>query len=628
MRAFYILARANLICKGLKSVNKSAQNPRILIDLLRNKKLYYLGSIIAVSIASYCMFLVPTIGKIVIDRVITEPRTTDKGFSHVLVQWLGGADYLSTHLWIAGLAIVIVTALAGLFMYLKDYLAAKACESTVRDLRDHLFAHLHRLPESYIGKIDSGDIVQRCTSDIDTLREFLTMQVMNIGRTLVLMAILIPLMFWQHVWMSLLSLVLVPVIIFFAWVFFERIKKLFQQVDEAEGELTTIVQENLTGIRVVRAFARQDYECEKFEEKNHRYSELNYQLICMLAGFWSLSDLLCITQSGLVLIGGGWFAANNYLSLGTYFAFIGYTTLLIWPIRQMGQELSEAGKATVAVGRIQEILNAPEEVENETVRMLPEIMLGSICFNKVNFAYSDSPAVLKDISFNIRAGETIAIVGPTGAGKSTLIQLLMRLHDYDSGSIQLDGIELNTIARKEVRKTVGTLLQEPFLFSRSLRDNIKSGRLGASDSQMIRSSRDASVHHTIERFQKGYSTVIGERGVSLSGGQKQRVTLSRTLLQETPILVLDDTLSAVDSVTEQKIIEALHRKRGKQTVIFITHRISVCQRADRVFVMQNGQLTAKDTHENLVNQPGFYQELWQIQADRRVSFQHDVHVSG
>lgn len=606
---------------------KSPHNQRLLVDLIRNKKLYYLGSIIAVSIASYCMFLVPTIGKIVIDQVITAPRTTDKGFADILMQWFGGADYLTNHLWIAGLAIVTVTALAGLFMYLKDYLAAMACESTVRDLRDQLFAHLHRLTENYIGTIDSGDIVQRCTSDIDTLREFLTSQIMNIGRTLVLITILVPLMFVQHIWLSLLSIVLVPIIIYFAWVFFERIRELFQQVDEAEGELTTIVQENLTGIRVVRAFARQDHECQKFEEKNHRYSELNYQLICLLANFWALSDFLCIAQSGLVLIAGGWLAANSYVSVGTYFAFIGYTTLLIWPIRQLGQELNEAGKATVAIGRIQEILDAPEEVETEIVQVLPEKLSGSIFFYKVNFAYSDSRTVLKNISFQILAGETIAIVGPTGAGKSTLIQLLMRLHDYNSGSIQLGGIELNTIARKDVRKTVGTLLQEPFLFSRSLRDNIKFGRLGASDSQMIKSSRDASVHHTIKGFQKGYSTVIGERGVNLSGGQKQRVTLSRTLLQETPILVLDDSLSAVDSVTEQNIIEALNRKHGRQTVLFITHRISICQRADRVFVLQDGQLTANNSHENLINQPGFYQELWKIQADQRQSFQNEVQVS-
>lgn len=607
-------------------MNKSSHH-RILVDLIRNQKWLYLGSVLAVSVASYFMFLVPTIGKQVIDRVITKPQITDEGFINRLIDLLGGSDALASQLWIAGLAIIVVTALGGAFMYIKDYFSARACESTIQSLRNDLFAHLHRLSESYLSKADSGDLVQRCTSDIDTLRDFLTVQVMDIGRTVVLLIIVVPLMIMMSPVMSFLSLCLVPIVFYFAWVFFERIKKLFRQVDEAEGALTTIVQENLTGIRVVRAFARQEYECEKFDEGNTHYSELHYKLICMLANFWSLSDLICITQNGLVLIGGGWLASRGEISLGTYFAFIGYTNMLIWPIRQLGQQLSEAGKATVAITRIQEILDAPEESSNGLEVNLPETFSGNICFNKVTFGYDETKPVLHDVSFNIEAGETIAIVGPTGSGKSTLIQLLMRLHDYQQGSITLDGLELIDINRGNVRQKVGSLLQEPFLFSRSLRDNIKFGQKGATDPQMIRSTTDASVHHTIESFQHGYGTVIGERGVSLSGGQKQRVTLSRTLLKETPILVLDDTLSAVDSNTEQEIIKALHRKRGEQTLLIITHRISVCQDADRIFVMQEGQLVAQGTHKQLQNDPGFYQDLWQIQTGQKEDFNTDILAS-
>jgi ATP-binding cassette subfamily B protein len=450
------------------------------------------------------------------------------------------------------------------------------------------------------------------------------MQVMDMGRTVVLMAIVIPLMFMQSVAMSLMSLVIVPVVFWFAWVFFGRIKKLFQQVDEAEGALTTIVQENLTGIRVVRAFARQEYECEKFDEGNTRYADLHYKLICTLADFWSFSDLLCLTQNGIALVGGAWLASNGYISVGTYFAFIGYVNMLIWPIRQLGQQLSDAGKATVAIGRIQEILDAPEEAPAQPEQDLPAGFVGSIAFNNVSFGFDASKPVLKNVSFDIDAGETIAIVGPTGAGKSSLIQLLMRLHDYQEGSIKLAGHELKALSRQSVRQGIGSLLQEPFLFSRSLKENIKFGRLSASDDQMIRSTSDASVHHTIETFQHKYDTVIGERGVSLSGGQKQRVTLSRTLIQETPILVLDDTLSAVDSNTEREIIKALHKKRGKQTLIIITHRISVCRNADRILVMQDGRLTAQGSHDRLKNEPGFYQELWQIQSGQRDAFNADV----
>lgn len=605
-------------------MNKSKHHHRILVDLIRKKRWHYLGSVVAVSIASYFMFLVPTIGKVVIDRVITDPPVTDDGFLNRLIDWAGGATTLSTHLWMAGIAIVITTALAGAFMYLKDYFAARACEDTVKDLRERLFAHLHRLSETYLNRADSGDIVQRCTSDMDTLRQFLTLQVMDMGRTVVLMCIVVPLMFMTSPVMATVSLFMLPLVFIYAWIYFGRIKGLFQEVDEAEGELTTIVQENLTGIRVVRAFSRQDYECEKFEHGNARYRDLNFRLIRMLSNFWASSDLLCLTQNGFVLIGGGYLASRGVITVGTFFAFIGYANMLIWPIRQLGQQLSEAGKATVAIGRIQEILDAPEEPVSRDEVELPAGASADIVFDGITFGFDPEKPVLRDVSFQISAGETIAIVGPTGAGKSTLIQLLMRLHDYTTGSIRLGGFELNSLSRQSVRRSIGTLLQEPFLFSRSLRDNIKFGRSSASDEHMVRSTTDAAVHHTIEAFQDKYETVIGERGVSLSGGQKQRVTLSRTLLRNAPVLVLDDTLSAVDSNTERQILKALDRKRGEQTLLIITHRISVCRQADRVFVIQDGRLSAQGTHEQLQKQPGFYQQLWNIQSGQKAQFEADA----
>lgn len=594
-------------------MKKSRHQARFLIELVRQKAGFYIGSVVAVSLATVFMFLVPTLGKVTIDSVLTTEAADSDGLSTLLLSLIGGAQWLQENLWAAGVAIVVTTALGGLFMYVKDYLAARACEDTVRTLRERLFDHIHRLDESYLNQHDSGDIVQRCTSDIDTLRQFLTVEVMDIGRTLILMAIMIPLMIYQSWMMSVLALVLVPVVFAFAWIFFGKVRHLFQEVDEAEGQLTTLVQENLTGIRVVRAFARQDYECEKFDEGNRAYSDLHYKLIRMLANFWASSDLLCIAQNGILLIGGAYLAATNVVTVGTYFAFIGYTNLLIWPIRQLGQQLSEAGKATVSIGRIQEILNAPEEPEHDQEREAPVSLSGDILFDQVNFGFDADKPVIKDFSCHIKAGESIAIVGPTGAGKSTLVQLLLRLYDYQSGAIYLDGEPLHELSRKSVRKRIGTLLQEPFLFSRSLKDNIKFGRHSATDAEMVQSSTDAAVHQTIQSFAKKYDTVIGERGVSLSGGQKQRVTLSRTLLRDAAVLILDDTLSAVDAKTEQRIIAALQRKRGDQTLIIITHRLSVCQHTDRVLVIEQGRLSAQGTHAQLAEQPGFYQQLWQIQ---------------
>lgn len=603
-------------------MNRVTHHHRLLVELVKSQKGRYIAAVVTLSLASLLAFLVPTIGKVVIDTVLTDTND-DSVINAMLLPLMGGAEFVAANLWIAAVAIAVVSLLSGVFMYFKDFYAASACEITAKNLRERLFAHLHKLPSKYHSKSDSGDILQRCTSDIDTLREFLTMQVMNIGRAIILLLIVVPLMLIQHVWMTVISMILVPIVLYSAWLFFEKIKQLFQEVDEAEGRLTTIVQENLTGIRVVRAFARQQHENAKFEEVNHTYSELNYKLICLLSNFWSLSDFICLIQTGLVLIGGGWLAAHGYITVGTYFAFITYTAMAIWPIRELGKELSEAGKATVAIGRIQEILNAEEE-DTTSGAHLNDRLKGQITFNNVSFSYEPNRPVLKDVSFDVSAGDTIAIVGPTGSGKSTIMQLLMRLYDYEHGSILVDGKELSTIHRQSIREQVGSLQQEAFLFSRSLRENIKFSEPAASDSAMVMSSQAASVHHTIERFEQGYGTEIGERGVSLSGGQAQRVTLSRTLLKAPPILVLDDTLSAVDSATERKIIQALHEKKGEQTLLIITHRISVCQHADRVFVFEKGELTAQGTHEELAKQSGFYQELWNIQTGQQSEFEQTL----
>lgn len=604
-------------------MKQSSHPNRFLLQLIENKKWYYLSSALAVSIASYFMFLGPTIGQLVIDNLLAAQNTT----AHLGSQWL--ANWLSDteHLWRAGAAIVAVSILGGVFMYLKDFLAARACEQTLRSLRDRLFAHLHRLPESYLGRADSGDLIQRCTSDIDTLRQFLTVQVMDMGRTVILMCIVIPLMFLQSAAMTFISLCLMPIVFLFSWFFYAKVKYMFQRVDEAEGELTTIVQENLTGIRVVRAFSRQQFESEKFDRGNKYYSELHIKLIRILANFWAASDFLCISQNGLVLIGGAWLAAHGHISVGTYFAFIGYAILLIWPIRQLGQQLSEAGKASVAIGRIQQILDIPEEQVLGNEQTLPPNFTPSIKFEAVSFAYQTNKPALRALSFVIEPGETIAIVGPTGAGKTTLLQLLLRLQDYQQGSIKLGGYELRHLTRQSIRRHIGCLLQEPFLYSRSLRDNIKFARSSASDRQMIESSIEAAVHHTIDNFANKYDTVIGERGVSLSGGQKQRVTLSRTLLKDTPILVLDDTFSAVDTKTEQEIIDALQKKRGQKTLIIITHRISVCQHADRIFVMQNGKITSQGSHQEVKQSSDFYHQLWRIQSLQQADFESEIAIN-
>lgn len=593
---------------------------QILISLIKKRKSSYILSILILVLASFFAFTIPYIGKISIDRIINQAAVPQADWVQSLIEVLGGRAYLSENLWICGGLVLFTTGLYGLFLYLKDYFATSASESLLKELRNRLYQHIHRLPNRFYAGVDTGDLLQRCTSDIDTLREFLTEQVMNLGRTIILVLVVVPLMVLQDLKMTLVSLLLVPFVITYALYFFGKIKVIFQKVDEAEGELTTVVQENLTGIRVVRAFARQDFENQKFETKNQKYRDLNYQLIQLLARFWSNSDLLCFGQIGIVLMGGSWMVGQGWITMGTFFAFLIYTSMLIWPLRMLGKELSESGKAVVAIGRIQAILAQEPEQPPRKALKLPQRIEGAIEFRNISFGYDPKEMILQNLSFKIQPAETVAILGPTGSGKSTLIQLLLRLYDYQQGSILLDGKELKQMDRREIRSQIGTLLQEPFLFNRTLGENIKFGKKGATDQEMVASAKMASIHQTILGFEQGYKTVIGERGVSLSGGQRQRVTLSRTFLKEPPIMILDDTLSAVDTKTEQRILQAMRQKQGQSTTLMITHRISCCLQADRILVLKDGKLDQEGTHQSLIEVPGFYQELWKIQFGQEQDF--------
>ena len=379
-------------------------------------------------------------------------------------------------------------------------------------------------------------------------------------------------------------------------------------MDEAEGAMTAVLQENLTGIRVVRAFSRQEFEIDKFEKRNRTHRDLNYHLFWIMAYYWACSDFLCLAQTAIVLMVGGWRVAHGAMSVGTLVAFITLVSMLIWPVRQMGRILSELGKAMVALGRIQEILNEPEESQTQNAAEgSPHRSKGEITIRDLSFSHGAKP-ILHGINLAIRAGETVAFLGPSGSGKTTLVNLLLRFYDYDHGSITLDGTELKDLERRYTRSQFGVVMQEPFLYSKTLRDNIKLARHAAADTEAIEAATMAAIHESIETFEKKYDTLVGERGVTLSGGQRQRVALARALLKEAPILILDDALSAVDTRTETMILDALKRRRGKETTLVIAHRLSTLMHADKIVVLDHGRI------EELLAQDGLYGKLWQIQG--------------
>ncbi len=594
----------------------------MLWELIRGQRMRYAAAIAAMIAATAAMYVVPLIGGAVIDFVVKGKELRVPGWVRQAVTDMGGRSMLARNLWIAAVGIVAFTGLAGLLGYLRDRWTALASETITRRLRDRLYDRLQNLPCSYHDKAETGDLVQRCTSDVETVRSFLGTQTIEIARAVIMLAAVLPFMVALSPRLTLLAMAMMPVVVLFAVIFFSKVRRAFKVSDEAEGAMTAVLQENLTGIRVVRAFARQEYECGKFARSNALFRDTTFRLIRLMSWYWSSSDYLCHIQNGLLLVFGSYWIIGGSVDVGTLFAFMAYENMLLWPMRQMGRTLTELGKALVSIGRLQDILNrqvedgaSPVPDAGGTGRTAAgDVRLGgAISIRDLGFAFNGH-AALDGISLDVKAGQTAAILGPSGAGKSALVHLLLRLYDYQRGSIRIDGRELREIDRRVARSQIGVVLQEPFLYSKTLRENIKFGSPHAGDDEVSRASTAACIHDSILSFDHGYDTIVGERGVTLSGGQRQRVALARAMLKDPPILILDDALSAVDTRTESMILNALRMRHGKRTTIIISHRLSALMRADRIFVLEHGRITQEGAHEELLRADGLYRRLWLIQS--------------
>jgi ATP-binding cassette subfamily B protein len=533
----------------------------------------------------------------------------------------------------APLAMVLLTAASGVFSYVKGWQASLASDGTSRQLKDRLYDHLNHLPASFHDRADTGDLVQRCTSDVETARLFLASQVMEIVNALVLAATALPLMFSLNVAMTLVSFSLILPIIAYGYIYFRNVKHVFKEVEQAESALTAVVQENLTGIRVVRAFARHEFEEGKFAVPNRLYRDRSLHLLRLMAWYWSISDVFVLCQIGLTLIYGAHRVTQGQLTVGVLFAFVSYLGIMMWPVRQMGRILTDLGKTSVALTRIQDILKTERESEPPaSAWLLGKPLSGRISVRNLHFRHSGVPAspdgrgALNGISFDVQPGESLAILGPSGAGKSTLAHLLMRLYDAPEGSILLDGRSLSSLPRAWVRGQMGVVMQEPFLFSKTLRENLRLGRGDAPDHEIEEAARIASIHDTILSFEEGYGTLIGERGITLSGGQRQRVAIARAVLRRPPVLILDDAMSAIDGETEALVLNALRERRGRATTLLIAHRLSTVAHADRVIVLDRGRIIQAGTHAELSAQEGLYRRLWRIQTSLEADFQEQLNA--
>ncbi|MBZ9606841.1 ABC transporter ATP-binding protein/permease [Clostridium estertheticum] len=583
-----------------------------LLKLTKGNRLLYITAIISIAVATFIAMLEPMVIKVTIDSIIGNKPMDVPLPMQKLVRLLGGTGVLSRNLWICALGLVILTCIRGVFLFLRGNLSARAAENIARNMRVKLYDHIQNLPYGYHVKAETGDLIQRCTSDVDTVRKFFATQMVEIGRAFFIVTFAILMMLSLNKKMTIIAMVIVPIIFIFSYVFFYKIKDTFEHSDAQEGVLTSVLQENLSGARVVKAFGRQKFEIEKYEKENMKYRDLNFKLVKLHSIYWSTSDILCMTQIGLVLVSGIYFAVNGEISLGSLVVFNTYEGMLLWPVRQLGRILSDMGKMSVSLKRITNVFEA--HVEQEYGKALKPQIKGDISFENVNFEYEEDNIILSDITFTVKKGETVAIVGPTGSGKSSLVHLLLRLYDYNSGSIKVDGVELKDIERKHMRSNVGIVLQEPFLYSRTIKENIKMAKIDSEDIEIHDAATVADVHNVISSFEKGYDTIVGEKGVTLSGGQRQRVAIARTLINNMPILIFDDSLSAVDTETDRVIRQKLKKKSENNTTFIISHRISTVMAADKIIVINHGKIEDIGTHDILIKKDGIYKRIWDIQT--------------
>ena len=588
-----------------------------VLKWMKGYKKIYFAAVALLILLQYFRTITPLFLTYIIDNIFgylqpVEPTNTEP-LPQFLSQFIIGSTTQEKLLYIAviylSFTLFRVTIMVG-----RRLVNAYYTENIAYNMRNTLYSKLQDLSFTYHSHAETGDLIQRCTTDVEVYRGFIGEQSIEIFRLIFLIGLTMYQMATLNVTMTLYSVAVTPIIFFAAFLYFLKVKKIFKKVEEAEAKMTTTLQESMTGIRIVKAFAQEKHEIEKFERTSKAYLKEDRKLLKVMAIFWGGTDFIIFIQYAVTLVAGITLTVNNVISLGELTAFLMYIGMVVWPLRQLGRIIGDFGKTTVALDRLDEIMDKKNEHDDDSDN--EPMIVGKVEFDNVHFQFEDdNKPLLKGISFSVNAGESIAIVGKTGSGKSTLINLMIRLLDYDEGKISIDGVDIKDINKKYLRKNVGIIMQEPFLYSRTLYENIRIMDQKAPEDKVYKAASIAALHDDVSKFEAGYKTVVGERGVTLSGGQKQRVAIARMLLDSKPILIFDDSLSAVDTETDIQIRRALNDYWNDTTVFIITHRITTAMEADKIIVLDKGEIVEMGTHKELLKHDGIYSELWDIQTN-------------
>ena len=522
------------------------------------------------------------------------------------------ASGIASFLLINAILIICIAFVREIINIIVDVNIYKLSEVIGCNAQIDYFNKVQNLPYSYLNHAETGDLIQRSTQDINRFKTFVTGSLLELFNSLCKVVVYGVSMILINKEFTLYVFIMLPIYFLSSYFYFKKQSGDYVEMEEKEGQMTNVLQENLTGIRVVKAFANEKYEINKFNNSIEEYTSVWKRTTNRMSTFWGISDFLTYLQLLLVFALSIYFIVNKGMAFDQVVVMFLYTEQIVWPCRNLGRQLAEFGKTSICAGRILEIVEKEDEYKSDE-NQTPEIK-GNIEFKNVSFKFDDATIpTLTDINLSIKQGETIAIIGKTGSGKSTFVNMLNRLLDPTSGQILLDGNDITKMDKKHVRKHVGIILQEPFLYSRTIGKNINITLPYDDVKKASELARIASVDKDIESFDLKYETMVGERGVTLSGGQKQRISIARMLADKREILIFDDSLSAVDTETDLKIRNALKQKEGNTTMIIITHRITTAKDADKIVVFEDGKISHIGKHEQLIKQEGLYKTIWEIQ---------------